>query len=40
MMFYKSTRGSSEELSFKEVTLTGLASDGGLYVPRDWNNLK
>ena len=32
-MKYISTRGKAEELSFEEVVLTGLASDGGLYVP-------
>ena len=39
-MFYISTRGSSQILNFKEVTLTGLASDGGLYVPKNWSNIK
>jgi len=32
-MNYISTRGSAPKLSFEEVLLTGLASDGGLYVP-------
>jgi len=32
-MRYVSTRGKAPELSFEEVMLTGLASDGGLYVP-------
>ena len=32
-MKYISTRGEAEALSFEEVVLTGLASDGGLYVP-------
>ena len=32
-MRYVSTRGQAPELSFEEVMLTGLASDGGLYVP-------
>ena len=32
-MKYISTRGQAEALSFEEVVLTGLASDGGLYVP-------
>jgi len=35
MMKYISTRGNAPELSFEEVLLTGLASDGGLYVPKD-----
>lgn len=32
-MKYISTRGKAPSLSFEEVVLTGLASDGGLYVP-------
>ncbi len=32
-MKYISTRGLAAPLSFEEVVLTGLASDGGLYVP-------
>ncbi len=32
-MKYISTRGSAEPLSFEDVLLAGLASDGGLYVP-------
>jgi threonine synthase len=35
-MDYVSTRGTAPALGFEEVTLAGLASDGGLYVPRDW----
>lgn len=34
MTTYISTRGSAPELSFEDVVLTGLASDGGLYVPK------
>ena len=30
---YVSTRGQAPELNFEDVLLTGLASDGGLYVP-------
>jgi threonine synthase len=33
-MDYISTRGSAPALDFEGVTLAGLASDGGLYVPR------
>ena len=33
---YISTRGNAAALDFAAVTLTGLASDGGLYVPRIW----
>lgn len=32
-MNYISTRGKAPKLNFEEVVLTGLASDGGLYVP-------
>ena len=32
-MKYISTRGHAKSLSFEDVVLTGLASDGGLYVP-------
>ena len=32
-MRYISTRGKAPSLSFEDVLLTGLASDGGLYVP-------
>ena len=35
-MEYISTRGSAPALDFRGVTLAGLASDGGLYVPRHW----
>ena len=34
-MRYISTRGSAPALSFEEAMLTGLARDGGLYVPED-----
>ena len=32
-MKYISTRGKAPALNFEEVLLTGLAPDGGLYVP-------
>ena len=35
-MEYISTRGSAEALDFEGATLAGLASDGGLYLPREW----
>lgn len=35
MMKYISTRGNAPELSFEDVLLTGLAADGGLYVPKE-----
>ncbi|HAU69050.1 MAG TPA: threonine synthase [Gammaproteobacteria bacterium] len=34
-MKYISTRGSAPALSFEDVVLTGLANDGGLYVPQN-----
>ncbi|MDO6682095.1 MULTISPECIES: threonine synthase [unclassified Oceanobacter] len=34
-MKYISTRGNAPELAFDDVLLTGLAADGGLYVPKD-----
>ena len=35
-MRYHSTRGTAPSLGFRDVTLAGLASDGGLYVPEHW----
>ncbi|MCU0568327.1 MAG: threonine synthase [Oculatellaceae cyanobacterium Prado106] len=35
-MKYHSTRGKAPVLNFDEVVLTGLARDGGLYVPEDY----
>ncbi|WP_173931213.1 threonine synthase [Chelativorans sp. Marseille-P2723] len=35
-MTYLSTRGEAPELGFSNTLLTGLARDGGLYVPRKW----
>jgi len=35
-MKYVSTRGGAPELGFADVLLSGLASDGGLYVPTEW----
>jgi threonine synthase len=35
-MHYVSTRGSAPTLGFEDVTLAGLASDGGLYLPEAW----
>jgi threonine synthase len=36
---YVSTRGEAPPLGFLDVTLTGLARDGGLYVPETWPRL-
>ncbi len=38
-MQYRSTRGTAPALDFQGVTLAGLASDGGLYVPDHWPTL-
>jgi threonine synthase len=38
-MRYVSTRGEAPPLGFVEVTLAGLARDGGLYVPETWPRL-
>ena len=35
-MKYVSTRGAAPSLDFEGVTLAGLASDGGLYLPAEW----
>ncbi len=35
-MKYVSTRGQAPVLEFEDVLLTGLASDGGLYLPETW----
>ncbi|MEP0943633.1 MAG: threonine synthase [Rhizobiaceae bacterium] len=35
-MKYISTRGDAPELGFCDTVLTGLARDGGLYVPENW----
>ena len=38
-MRYVSTRGTAPAIGFREATLTGLASDGGLYLPDAWPTL-
>jgi threonine synthase len=38
-MKYVSTRGAAPVLGFGDTLLTGLASDGGLYVPETWPRL-
>ena len=38
-MHYLSTRGEAPPLGFMDVTLAGLARDGGLYVPEMWPQL-
>lgn len=35
-MDYVSTRGGAPRLGFEQVTLAGLASDGGLFMPAHW----
>ena len=39
-MKYVSTRGQAPSLPFDDVLLTGLARDGGLYVPDDTDDLR
>ena len=39
MTRYISTRGEAPALGFCDVMLTGLARDGGLYVPEAWPQL-
>lgn len=39
-MRYLSTRGDAPPLNFEDVLLTGLAPDGGLYLPEMWPNLE
>jgi len=50
-MKYQSTRGGVKDFSFEEAVLSGLAEDGGLFVPysipfvgvetlREWKDLK
>jgi threonine synthase len=34
---YISTRGTAPALDFEDVVLTGLARDGGLYIPEQWS---
>lgn len=38
-MQYQSTRGQAPILDFRAVTLAGLATDGGLYLPMHWPQL-
>lgn len=38
-MKYISTRGAAPALGFEDVLLTGLARDGGLYLPEQWPQL-
>ena len=38
-MRYVSTRGQAPVLGFEDVLLSGLARDGGLYVPEQWPRL-
>ena len=33
---YSSTRGGDDSLSYEEVLLSGLARDGGLFMPEKW----
>ena len=33
---YSSTRGGESSLSYEDVLLSGLARDGGLFMPEEW----
>ena len=35
-MHYISTRGNDGPLGFEDALLSGLARDGGLYLPTEW----
>lgn len=35
-MKFISTRGEAPDLGFRDALLTGLARDGGLYIPKEW----
>ena len=37
-MKYISTRNNNTSIDFERVSLKGLASDGGLYLPKDWSS--
>ena len=39
-MQYLSTRNSDLNLTFEDTLLSGMAADGGLYIPREWPQLK
>ena len=39
MIQYISTRGPGQPQSFESVLLSGMAPDGGLYVPENWPKL-
>ena len=39
MLEYLSSRGRAPSLTFPDVLLTGLAPDGGLYLPASWPTL-
>ncbi len=39
-MQYVSTRGLAPKLCFEDVVVTGLARDGGLYVPERWHRFR
>lgn len=39
-MRYRSTRGGVSGVTFEDVLLTGLAPDGGLFVPETWPSLE
>ena len=38
-MKFISTRNNKDNVDFKDVTLKGLALDGGLYIPEKWRKI-
>ena len=38
-MKYISTRGQAPKINFSDTLITGLASDGGLYLPENYPQL-
>ncbi len=39
-MQYTSTRDNTLDLTFEDTLLSGMASDGGLYIPKEWPQLQ
>ncbi|MDD3370488.1 MAG: threonine synthase, partial [Alphaproteobacteria bacterium] len=35
-MIFRSTRGLAPEADIRAIAMTGLAPDGGLYLPKEW----
>ncbi|MDX5713268.1 threonine synthase, partial [Clostridioides difficile] len=39
-MYYSSTRGTEEKVTASQAIIKGISSDGGLYVPSEFPNVK